>query len=106
MTAIEIRIRTAIERAREQSSSIPDVERLFLSLKSDFPEIGISTGDSEGERACIGLMLMTLKMLMPECKAIMEAYAARQLVAATMCSYKIRLGTATGGVSLDIERIV
>lgn len=54
MTAIEIRIRAAIERAREQSSSVPDVERLFLSLKNDFPEIGISTGDSEGERACIG----------------------------------------------------
>ena len=78
MTAIETRIRAAIERTREQSSSIPDVERLFISLKNDFPEIGISTGDSEGERACIGLMLMTLKMLMPECKAIMEAYAKRQ----------------------------
>jgi len=78
MTAIETRIRAAIDRAREQSSSIPDIERLFVSLKDDFPEIGISTGDSEGERACIGLMLMTLKMLMPECKAIMEAYAKRQ----------------------------
>src|SRR5215469_18702513 len=78
MIAIETRIRAAIDRAREQSSSIPDVERLFLSLKSDFPEIGISSGDSEGERACIGLMLMTLKMLMPECKAIMEAYAKKR----------------------------
>jgi len=78
MTVIESRIRAAIERAREQSSSIPDVERLFLSLKSDFPEIGISNGDSEGERACIGLMLMTLKMLMPECKAIMEAYSRKK----------------------------
>jgi len=78
MTAIETRVRAAIDRAREQSSSIPDIERLFLSLKNDFPEIGISTGDSEGERACIGLMLMTLKMLMPECKAIMEAYAKKQ----------------------------
>ena len=78
MTAIEIRIRAAIERAREQSSSIPDVQPLFLSLKNDFPEIAIATGDSEGERACIGLMLMTLKMLMPECKAIMEAYAKKQ----------------------------
>ena len=78
MTAIEIRIRAAIERAREQSSSIPDLQPLFLSLKNDFPEIAIATGDSEGERACIGLMLMTLKMLMPECKAIMEAYAKKQ----------------------------
>jgi len=78
MTTIEIRIRAAIDRAREQSSSIPDVERLFLSLRSDFPEIGIRNGNSEGERACIGLMLMTIKMLMPECKAIMEAYAKRR----------------------------
>ena len=78
MTAIESRIRAAIDRARERSSSIPDIERLFLSLKNDFPEIGISTGNSEGERACIGLMLMTIKMLMPECKAIMEAYAKRR----------------------------
>jgi hypothetical protein len=78
MTAIETRIRAAIDRAREQSSSIPDIERLFVSLKSDFPEIGISNGDSEGERARIGLMLMTLKMLMPECKAIMEAHAKKQ----------------------------
>jgi hypothetical protein len=78
MTAIEIRIQAAIDRAREQSSSIPDVERLFLSLRSDFPEIGIPTDNSEGERACIGLMLMTIKMLMPECKAIMEAYAKKR----------------------------
>jgi hypothetical protein len=34
--------------------------------------------DSEGERARIGLMLMTLKVLMPECKAIMEAYAKKR----------------------------
>ena len=88
MTAIESRIRTAIERAREQSSSIPDVERLFLSLKSDFPEIGISTGDSEGERACIGLMLMTLKMLMPECKAIMEAYSQKKHAKTTKVATK------------------
>lgn len=78
MTNIEMRIQAAIDRARERSSSIPDIERLFLSLKSDFPEIGISTGNSEGERACIGLMLMTIKMLMPECKAIMEAYAKKR----------------------------
>src|SRR5262249_53013891 len=101
MTAIEIRIRTAIERAREQSSSIPDVERLFLSLKSDFPEIGISTGDSQVERACIGLMLMTLKMLMPECKAIMEAYATKHdpktARAATKASRVIPLYRAADG---------
>ncbi len=80
MTAedIESRIRAAIDRARAQSSSIPDVDRLFVSLKGDFPEIGIATDDSEeDERACSGLMLMTLKMLMPECKAIMETFAKK-----------------------------
>jgi hypothetical protein len=34
MTAIETRIRAAIDRARERSSSIPDIERLFISLKT------------------------------------------------------------------------
>ncbi|MGA8058930.1 MAG: hypothetical protein WB999_11850, partial [Candidatus Binataceae bacterium] len=75
---IETRIRAAIDRVREQSSSIPDIDQLFVSLKSDFPEIGIATDDPEGERACIGLMLMTLKMLMPECKAIMETFAKKR----------------------------
>ena len=75
---IETRIRAAIDRVREQSSSIPDIDRLFLSLKNDFPEIGIAADDPEGERACLGLMLMALKMLMPECKAIMETLAKKR----------------------------
>jgi hypothetical protein len=74
---IETRIRAAIERVREQSSSIPDIDRLFVSLKSEFAEVGISD-DPEGERACIALMLLTLKMLMPECKAIMETFAKKR----------------------------
>jgi hypothetical protein len=75
---IETRIRAAIDRVRERSSSIPDLDRLFVSLKSDFQEIGIVTDDSEGERACIALMLLALKMLMPECKAIMETFAKKR----------------------------
>jgi hypothetical protein len=75
---IETRIRAAIDRVREQSSSIPDIDRLFVSLKSDFLEIGIATDDPEGERACIALMLLALKMLMPECKAIMETFAKKR----------------------------
>jgi len=74
---IETRIRAAIDRVREQSSSIPDIDRLFVSLKSEFPESGI-TDDPEGERACIALMLLTLKMLMPECKAIAETFAKKR----------------------------
>jgi hypothetical protein len=75
---IETRIRAAIDRVREQSSSIPDIDQLFVSLKSDFLEIGIATDDPEGERACIALMLLALKMLMPECKAIMETFAKKR----------------------------
>jgi len=75
---IENRIRSAIDRVREQSSSIPDIDRLFLSLKNDFSEMGIATDDPEGERACLGLMLMALRMLMPECKAIMETLAKKR----------------------------
>jgi hypothetical protein len=41
---IETRIRAAIDRVREQSSSIPDIDRLFVSLKGEFRENGI-TGD-------------------------------------------------------------
>jgi hypothetical protein len=74
---IETRIRAAIDRVREQSSSIPDIDRLFVSLKSEFSEVGI-IDDPEGERACIALMLLTLKMLMPECKAIMETFAKKR----------------------------
>jgi|SRR5690348_6361581 hypothetical protein len=74
---IETRIRAAIDRVRDQSASIPDINRLFISLKNDFPELGIATGDPEDERACNGLMLMTLKMLMPECKAITETMAKK-----------------------------
>jgi hypothetical protein len=74
---IETRIRAAIERVREQSSSIPDIDRLFVSLKSEFAEVGISD-EPDGERACIALMLLTLKMLMPECKAIMETFAQKR----------------------------
>ena len=74
---IETRIRAAIDRVREQSSSIPDLDQLFVSLKSEFPEHRI-TGDPEGERACIALMLLTLKMLMPECKATMETFAKKR----------------------------
>ncbi len=75
---IETRIRAAIDRVREQSSSIPDIDQLFVSLKSGFPEIGIVNDNAEGERACIALMLLTLKMLMPECKTIMETFAKKR----------------------------
>jgi hypothetical protein len=75
---IETRIRAAIDRVREQSSSIPDIDRLFVSLKSDFQEIGIVSDDPEGGRACIALMLLAMKMLMPECKAIMETLAKKR----------------------------
>ena len=75
---IETRIRAAIDRVREQSSSIPDIDRLFVSLKSDFQEIGIVGDDPEGGRACIALMLLAMKMLMPECKAIMETLAKKR----------------------------
>jgi hypothetical protein len=75
---IETRIRAAIDRVREQSSSIPDLDQLFVSLKSGFPEMGIVSDDPEGERACIALMLLTLKMLMPECKTIMETFAKKR----------------------------
>ena len=74
---IETRIRAAIDRVRGQSSSIPDIDRLFISLRSEFQESGI-TDDPEGERACIALMLLTLKMLMPECKAITETFAKKR----------------------------
>jgi hypothetical protein len=54
---------------------------LFASLKIEFQEIGVVSDDpEEGERACAGLMLMTLKMLMPECKGIMETFAKKQSV--------------------------
>jgi hypothetical protein len=97
---IETRIRAAIERVREQSSSIPDIDRLFVSLKSEFAEVGISD-DPEGERACIALMLLTLKMLMPECKAIMETFAEKRnsnrTNAATKGSRVISLQRAVDG---------
>jgi hypothetical protein len=75
---IENRIWAAIDRAREQPSSIPDVDRLFASLKSEFQQIGVVADDpEEGERVCVGLMFMTLKMLMPTCKAIMGTFASQ-----------------------------
>jgi hypothetical protein len=72
-------LRGSIDWARQQSSSIPDADRLFVSRKTDFPEIGTAIDDpGEGERACAGIMLMTLKMLMPECNAIVEMFVKKQ----------------------------
>jgi hypothetical protein len=45
--------RAHYNRVREQSSSIPDIDQLFVSLKSGFPEIGIVNDDPEGEHARI-----------------------------------------------------